>query len=303
MTIPHTDIRLTGWVGSMPAPLIPYLLLMRLDRPIGIWLLLLPGWWSIAAASGGVSSFTTQTGISFALFGIGALIMRGAGCIINDLWDRDLDKLVERTRNRPLAAGTVSVKQALTFLVFLLALGLAILVQFPPTAILIGFLSLIPVILYPLAKRITWYPQAVLGLTFNIGALMGWASVTDTVPLAAWLIYAAGFFWILGYDTIYAHQDISDDSIIGIKSTARKFGDQSPAFVAMFYALAALLLHIAGVVMHANYGYFMVWSLAALHFLWQVWRWDISSPQDCLQKFRSNRDAGFIIFLAFLLGG
>lgn len=302
MNIPHTDIKTTGWMERLPAFMRPYALLMRLDRPIGTWLLLLPAWWSIAAASGGVGHLTAQHVWMMALFGLGAIIMRGAGCIINDMWDRDLDKQVERTRLRPLAAGTVSMKRAFAFLSILLCLGLLILLQLSTTAQIIGVLSLIPIILYPLAKRVTWYPQAMLGLTFNIGALMGWAAITDTVPWAAWIIYIAGIFWTLGYDTIYAHQDIADDGIVGIKSTALKFGKSSRLYISGFYACVAALLYSAGLLLNNGPVYFIVWGAAIFHLLWQLYDWDINNPADCLQKFRSNRLTGWLIFAAFLGG-
>ncbi len=299
---PHTDIRTTGWVGSLPNALKPYALLMRLDRPIGTWLLLLPGWWSIAAASCALGGMAIPHGIYLAaLFGIGALIMRGAGCTINDMWDRDFDKQVERTRLRPLAAGTVTMRQAMTLTFFLLTLGLVILLQLSPTAILIGVCSVVLVVLYPLAKRVTWYPQAVLGLTFNIGALMGWAAVTDSLALAPILLYVGGFFWTLGYDTIYAHQDSADDGIVGIKSTARKFGEHSPRFIAVFYSIMSLLHLTAGWTLAAGPFFYLLWAMASGHFIWQLATWDKHSPQDCLRKFRSNRDYGLLVMLSFLL--
>ncbi|MEK7801508.1 MAG: 4-hydroxybenzoate octaprenyltransferase [Pseudomonadota bacterium] len=302
MNKPHTDIKTTGWIERWPLSMRPYALLMRLDRPIGIWLLLLPAWWSIAAAGGGANHMKAQDWWLMALFGCGAIIMRGAGCIINDMWDRDFDKQVERTRLRPLAAGTISLKKAFAFLSILLCLGLFILLQLSLTAQIIGVLSLIPVILYPLAKRVTWYPQAILGLTFNIGALMGWAAMTNTVPLGAWIIYMAGIFWTLGYDTIYAHQDIADDGIVGIKSTALKFGKNSRLYISGFYASVAILLYSAGILLNDGPIYFILWGAASGHLLWQLYDWDINNPTDCLRKFRSNRLTGWLILAAFLGG-
>lgn len=228
--------------------------------------------------------------------------MRGAGCVINDMWDRDFDKAVERTKMRPLASGAVSPRQALAFLAGLLFTGLAILLQLPSTAMLLGVMSLVPVILYPLAKRITWYPQAVLGLTFNFGALMGGAAVTDTLSPSSCLLYAAGFFWTLGYDTIYAHQDIADDSLIGVKSTARKFGQHSPAYITGFYALTSALIFAAGFFAQAESLFYIFWGCASLHFIWQIRTWDMENAADCLKKFRSNRDVGLLVFAAFLFG-
>lgn len=292
---PHTDIRPNHLIYKIsPERTWPYLSLMRLDRPIGTWLLLLPGWWSIAAANGPIHLYF--------LFALGAIIMRGAGCVINDMWDRDFDKAVERTRNRPLASGAISMKQAIVFLGGLLLGGLLILVQLPPIAIGLGALSLVPVVLYPLAKRVTWYPQAVLGLTFNFGALMGWAAVTNSLSLPPLLLYIAGFFWTLGYDTIYAHQDTADDGLIGIKSTARKFGTHSPAYITGFYILTALMIFAAGYFAHLSIPFYIFWGLSALHLVWQIHSWKITDPTDCLKKFRSNRDFGLLVWAGILWG-
>jgi 4-hydroxybenzoate polyprenyltransferase len=286
----HTDITPTHIIYKIsPKVAWPYLSLMRLDRPIGTWLLLLPGWWSLAMVD--------APAYFYALFALGALIMRGAGCVINDLWDRDFDKAVERTKSRPLASGAVTPYHAMVFLAGLLLTGLIILLQLSPVAIGLGGLSLIPVILYPLAKRVTWYPQAVLGLTFNFGALMGGAAVTNTVSLPSVLLYAAGFFWTLGYDTIYAHQDIADDSLIGVKSTARKFGARSPQFITMFYSLAAALIFSAGFCAKLHPIFYLFWGFSALHMMWQIRTWKMDDAADCLKKFRSNRDFALLIFI------
>lgn len=299
----YTDIRTNHVVFRVMPPVTwPYLLLMRLDRPIGTWLLLLPGWWSIVMAAKGVTNMTLYQAYLMILFAVGSVIMRGAGCVVNDLWDRDLDRSVERTKNRPLASGQVSVKQAFVFTGFLLAVGFAILVQLPMTAILLGVLSLVPVILYPLAKRVTWYPQAVLGLTFNFGALIGAAAVSGTVPMSALLLYIGGFFWTMGYDTIYAHQDIVDDGIVGIKSTARKFGDRSRLYIAGFYAVFAGILYVTGMMSHAGALFYVFWAAAVFHLLWQVNDWKLDDQADCLRKFRSNRDFGFLVLAAYLFG-
>jgi 4-hydroxybenzoate polyprenyltransferase len=300
---PYTDIRLNHLVFRlMPQAAWPYLSLMRLDRPIGTWLLLLPGWWSIVMAARGVTHMTLYHFYLMILFGVGAVIMRGAGCVVNDLWDRDLDRSVERTKNRPLASGQVSVKQALGFTAGLLFIGLLILVQLPMVAIILGVLSLVPVVLYPLAKRVTWYPQAVLGLTFNFGALIGAAAVTGVVPMSAALLYIGGFFWTMGYDTIYAHQDIVDDGIVGIKSTARKFGDQSRFYISGFYAVFAVFIYVTGIISHVQAGFYIFWAAAGFHLLWQVNDWNLDDQADCLRKFRSNRDFGFLILAAYLFG-
>ncbi len=300
--LPHTDIRTSGWVSRLPAAWRPYALLMRLDRPIGTWLLLLPGWWTIAAASCAIGGGAITHGLYIAtLFSIGAIIMRGAGCTINDMWDRDYDKQVERTRLRPLAAGTVTMQQAMVLTATLLTLGLIILLQLSPVAIGIGVASVVLVVLYPLAKRVTWYPQAVLGLTFNIGALMGWAAMTDHISQAPVMLYIGGFFWTLGYDAIYAHQDSADDGIVGIKSTARKFGERSPIYIAGFYTIMSVFHLIAGWLLAAGPLFYLLWAMSSGHFIWQLATWDKNSPQDCLKKFRSNRDYGLLVTLSFLL--
>jgi len=298
----HTDIKISGWVSLLPEEFRPYALLMRLDRPIGTWLLLLPGWWSILAAEKGILGFSSSTLLTLVLFGLGALMMRGAGCIINDLWDRDFDALVERTKSRPLASGMISTGQALGLLAILLTLSLAILLSFNGVTILLGGISLIPVTLYPLAKRITWYPQAVLGLTFNFGALMGAAAILGQIPAFAWALYMAGFFWTLGYDTIYAQQDIADDAMIGVKSTARKFGPHIKTYVSVFYTLTLLLLFGAAMLAGASPVFYGIMGLGTLHLLWQVRTWQKDDPQSSLEKFRSNRDFALIVTTAFLLG-
>lgn len=299
----YTDIRSNHVVFRLTPPVVwPYLSLMRLDRPIGTWLLLLPAWWAIAMVGNGYAGMSLYHSYLFILFGLGAIIMRGAGCVINDLWDRDIDKAVERTRTRPLASGLVSVRQAIFFTAALLFLGLLILIQLPPVAIGLGVLSLVPVVLYPLAKRVTWYPQAILGLTFNFGALIGAAALTDSVPLAAVLLYVGGFFWTMGYDTIYAHQDIVDDGIVGIKSTALKFAEHSRLYIGAFYSVFAALLYMTGVVTEAGIGFYILWAAAAFHLLWQVYDVKLENPADCLRKFRSNRDFGFLVLAAYLFG-
>ena len=296
----HTDIRpiklFESWI---PQKWHPYLYLARLDRPIGTWLLLLPGWWTIMAGSGGLSGWAgSGAGIkwkAFLLFGIGAVLMRAAGCVINDLWDRKYDAHVERTTGRPLASGDLSPKQALFFLAGLLGLSLLILVQFNTLTILLGFLALVPVILYPLAKRFIFWPQAVLGLTFNFSALMGWTAVQYGLTPAAFLIFGGAFFWTMGYDTIYAHQDKEDDARLGLKSTALKLGARSREWVAGFYALSWLLL-VCGIYA-AGAGKWAVPALipAGAHLIWQVESWDFDAPDNCLKRFRSNRDAGLLV--------
>ncbi|MGZ9109210.1 MAG: 4-hydroxybenzoate octaprenyltransferase [Micavibrio sp.] len=299
----HTDINTKGWISRLPSAVRPYALLMRLDRPIGTWLLLLPGWWAIVLAAGGVFALNRSDLWLLALFGVGAVVMRGAGCVINDLWDRNLDQKVERTKARPLASGVLSVRQALIFLVALLFIGLVILLQMSLIAILLGFLSLLFIIAYPVMKRVTWWPQAFLGLTFNFGALIGWAAVTEIVELPALLLYAAGFFWTLGYDTIYAHQDIEDDLRAGIKSTALRFGPRSKIWIARFYIMAWLLLLLAFVIAGSGPLGLIVLVGAGAHFRWQLRRWVPEDPASALAVFRSNRDFGLILLAAAALSG
>lgn len=295
----HTDIKTYHWAERfLPAFIIPYVSLARLDRPVGIWLLLLPGWWAIALAAGGVWHMNAYDWKLFGLFGVGAVVMRAAGCVINDLWDRDLDKMVGRTRVRPLASGAVKAHQVFGFLIVLLLAGLFILVQMNLVTILLGILSLPLIVTYPLMKRVTWWPQAFLGLTFNFGALMGWSAVTGVVSLPGLLLYAGGIFWTLGYDTIYAHQDREDDLLAGIKSTALKLGARSKAYVAAFFTAAWVFIAVAVMMSHE------VWHIvlllpAAGHLYWQIKNWDMNDPASSLRIFKSNKDFGILILLAF----
>src|SRR5712675_1900196 len=222
----------------------PYLRLARLDRPIGSWLLLLPCWWSAALAAS-VARDISRLPLDLALFFVGAFVMRGAGCTWNDITDRDLDAKVERTRSRPIPAGQVSVSQALVFLVLQALIGLAVLLQFNRFAIMTGIASLVIVAVYPFMKRITWWPQIVLGLAFSWGALMGFAVTFGRIDLTALVLYAGSIAWVIGYDTIYAHQDAEDDALIGIKSTARLFGARTHRALVVFYGLAVILIGIS----------------------------------------------------------
>lgn len=295
----HTDIKSAGWLHTLlPPRLHPYALLMRLDRPVGWWLLLLPGWWAMALSGGGAAGVSP---VLAALFWLGAVIMRGAGCVINDLWDREFDRRVERTKQRPLAAGTVGTRQALAFLASLLLAGFLILLQLKPAAIILGLVAVPAVALYPLMKRWTWWPQAFLGLTFNFGALMGWAAATGTLPPAALLLYGAGIFWTLGYDTIYAHQDRDDDREIGVKSTALRCGPHGRLWVAGFYALAALFFTASFVSAGAGPLSLLLLPLAGLHLCAQVALWNPADAQSSLTMFRANRDFGLLLLLAALL--
>jgi len=294
----YTDIRAGGWVARLPAAWRPYALLMRLDRPIGSWLLVLPGFWAFAIAAP-----SWGDGLRLALlFGLGAVLMRGAGCVVNDLWDRDIDRRVERTAGRPLAAGMVTPRQALVLLFALLLASFLILLQLPRAAILLGVLSLLPVALYPLAKRVTDWPQAVLGLVFSWAAPMGYAAATGGLAPAAFALWAAGFFWILGYDTIYAHQDREDDALVGIRSTALKFGERTRPFLAACYAMALLLLLLAGWLAGLAWWFAPALLVPAALLARQVLRLDIRDPALCLRLFKANREVGLAVTAAFLLG-
>jgi 4-hydroxybenzoate polyprenyltransferase len=297
-----TDINV-ALIQKLPARWRPYALLMRLDRPAGWWLLLLPGWWGIVLSAHETGGMDGRTFYLMGLFLIGAVVMRGAGCVINDLWDRDIDARVERTRARPLAAGTVSVQNALLFLGVLLFIGALILLQLSRQAIFLGLLSMLLVMIYPLMKRITWWPQAFLGITFNFGALIGGAAVAGEVSFSVLILYLAGVLWTLGYDTIYAHQDKDDDAVIGIKSTARLFGDKSRVWVAGFYAGAWGLMMLAGMLGGAGIFFFSFMVFPALHLAWQVWRWNPDEPASSLGVFKSGRDFGGLILLSFLFAG
>lgn len=298
----HTDIKSGGWCDRLLPPSVrPYAYLMRLDRPIGWWLLLLPGWWAIALASGGISHMTPQSWSIALLFLIGAILMRGAGCIINDLWDRDIDRQVERTRSRPLASGQLSMRQALICLICTLALSFLILLQMNTLTIALGLCVCPLIILYPLMKRITYWPQLFLGITFNFGALMGWAAITGQITLTPILLYIGGIFWTLGYDTIYAHQDKDDDLLAGVKSTALKFGSSSPYWVGGFYTLAFLCIGFASLLAGHSLLNAAGLILPLLHMIWQLWRWDYNSAPSSLQIFKSNRIFGLLVVLAFLL--
>ncbi|NFV81268.1 4-hydroxybenzoate octaprenyltransferase [Magnetospirillum aberrantis] len=292
------DIPVGNWIDRhVPAVLRPYLRLMRLDRPIGTWLLLFPCWWSIALAGDGQPDW-----LLMGLFAVGAVVMRGAGCTINDIADHKFDAQVERTRGRPIPSGAVTLKQAWAFLVAQLLVGLAILVTLPPVAIALGVGSLALVFPYPLMKRITWWPQAWLGLTFNWGALMGWAAVTGDMALPPLLFYAAGILWTLGYDTIYAHQDKEDDALIGVKSTALRLAAATPRWVVGFYAGTLVLMAAAGWAADLGLAFYPLLGVAGLQLAWQVATGDIDDSADCLEKFKSNRWFGWLVLGAILAG-
>jgi 4-hydroxybenzoate polyprenyltransferase len=292
------DIPVGNWIDRwIPAAARPYLRLMRLDRPIGTWLLLFPCWWSAALAAP-----AWPDPVLFALFAVGAVVMRGAGCTVNDIADHRFDALVARTAGRPIPSGAVSVSQAVLFLAVLLLLGLVILVQLPPFAMAVGAASLLLVFPYPLMKRITWWPQAWLGLTFNWGALLGWAAVRGEIGLPAVLLYAAGLLWTLGYDTIYAHQDKDDDVLIGVKSTALRLGDATGRWLVGFYAGALALIGAAGWQAGLSWPFWPLLAVAGLQLAWQVRFVRIDDGADCLEKFKSNRFFGWALLAAIVAG-
>ena len=289
-----------NWVdGFAPAWTRPYLRLARLDRPIGSWLLLMPCWWSVGLAA--IHARSQVNLWHLILFFVGAFAMRGAGCTWNDIVDRDLDTRVERTRSRPIPAGQVTVAAAAGFLLLQALVGLVVLLQFNRFTVYVGFLSLAVVAVYPFMKRITYWPQIVLGLAFSWGALMGWPATFGRLDLPAFLLYAGAISWVIGYDTIYAHQDREDDALIGIKSTALLFGERTKTMLALFYALAVALIALAG--WRAGGGVVFALGLGAFaaHLAWQIMRLDIHDPVLCLVVFKSNRDAGLILFAGLVL--
>jgi len=290
-----------NWVDTRaPAWSRPYLRLSRYDRPIGSWLLLMPCWWSAALAAG-IARDVASLPLVIVLFLIGAFVMRGAGCAWNDITDRKLDASVERTRARPLPAGHISVTQALVFLVLQALIGLVVLLQFNSFAIWTGIASLVIVAIYPFMKRITWWPQVVLGLAFSWGALMGFAVTLERIDLTALALYAGSIAWVIGYDTIYAHQDTEDDALIGIKSTARLFGARTHLALSVFYPLAVALIGVALALGGAGWPAWIGLVAFGAHLAWQVRSLDISNPALCLRVFKSNRDAGLLLFAGLLV--
>src|SRR3979411_2907071 len=289
-----------NWVDTRaPSWSRPYLRLSRFDRPIGSWLLLMPCWWSAALAAG-VARDVRQLAFVVVLFLIGAFVMRGAGCTWNDITDRDLDARVERTRSRPIPAGQVSVKQAAVFLIVQALIGLMVLLQFNRFAVMTGIASLLIVAVYPFMKRITWWPQIVLGLAFSWGALMGFAVTQQRIGATALALYAGSIAWVIGYDTIYAHQDAEDDALIGVKSTALLFGARTHQALMVFYATAVILIGLALALAGARWPAWIGLAAFAAHLIWQIKRLEISDPALCLRIFKSNRDAGLLLFAGLL---
>jgi 4-hydroxybenzoate polyprenyltransferase len=293
-----SDIRRGDWVEhNLPRRLHPYARLARLDRPIGTWLLLFPGWWGIALAAHGWPDPTLMV-----LFALGALVMRGAGCTLNDIADRHYDARVARTRLRPLPSGAVSVPQAVVFLLLQSAVGAAVLLSLNRISIVLGLAVLGLIGSYPFMKRITYWPQIFLGLNFNWGALIGWTAATGRVAVSPLLIYFGGVLWTVGYDTIYAHQDKEDDRLIGVKSSALALGAKTRPWLFAFYVGALLFWGGAGVAAGLAAPFWIGLALTAAQLAWQAARVDIDDPTDCLRKFRSNRVVGWLL-LAGIVGG
>lgn len=287
-----------GWVARLPVGWRPYLLLARLDRPIGAWLLFLPGLWGVLLARPlGAPSIRL-----IVLFGIGAVVMRAAGCVVNDLWDRDIDRRVARTASRPLASGALRPRQALVFLSALLLAGLVILLQLNRMAQLLGAGSLVLVALYPLAKRVTWWPQLAMGFTFGFGAPLGYAAAAGRIDAAWAALYGSAILWDLGFDTIYAHQDREDDALVGVKSTARLFGEHTRPFLAACYAATLAMLALAGWCAGLGVWFYPALALPGALLFRQVRVLDIHDPALCLRLFRANREAGLAVAAAILIG-
>ena len=283
-----------------PAALAPYLRLARADRPIGFFLLAFPCFWSVSLAARSLSDPYPDPSLLF-LFAVGAVAMRGAGCTYNDLVDREIDAKVARTRSRPLPSGKVTPRAATIFMLALCLIGLAVLLSFNGPTIWLG-LGVLPIVaLYPFVKRFSYWPQAVLGLAFNWGALLGWPAALGRLDWPAIVLYAGAVCWTIGYDTIYAHQDREDDDLIGLTSTALRFGRATKPQLAFFYGLAWLAITAAGLMANAGTAFLLGMLAAAAQLAWQVATLDIDDPENCLRRFRSNRDFAAIVLGAILL--
>jgi len=294
-----SDIAADHWALRLaPESVRPYLRLIRIDRPIGTWLLLFPCWWSAALAASAAGAWPDPRLI--AVFAVGALVLRGAGCTYNDIVDREIDARVARTATRPIASGQVPLGAAFAFLAGLLLVGLLVLLQLNRVAVLLGFASMLLVAGYPFMKRVTYWPQAWLGLTFNWGALLGWAAATGGLAPPAVLLYLAGIAWTLGYDTIYAHQDKDDDALVGVKSSALRLGSATRPGLVAFYALAAALMAAAGLSAGLGWAYLLGVAAVAAQFAWQVATLDIDDPANCLRRFKSNRFVGWLLLAGIL---
>jgi len=298
-TVP--DAQTGNWVdGFAPEPWRPFLRLARFDRPIGAWLLLFPCWWGQALAEMSLGARYPNPWL-LVLFTIGAFVMRGAGCAYNDYVDRDIDTRVARTASRPIPSGQVAPQQALMLAAGLSFVGLLVLLQLNGFTVWLAIASLVLVAIYPFMKRITSWPQAVLGLAFNWGALVGWSAVTGSLALPAVLLYAGSVLWTIGYDTIYAHQDKDDDALVGIKSTALRFGEATPKWLAGFYAGAIFFWGTSAVLAGGRLIMLAALALAALHLTWQIATLNIHDAKNCLMRFRANREVGAILFLGLVM--
>ena len=293
--VPDSERR--GVIGALPPRLRPFASLMRLDRPVGTWLLYWPCAWSVALA--GVGGRWDL----FLWFALGAFAMRSAGCVYNDIVDRDLDKKVERTRLRPLASGRVTLESAWLLVASLCLIGLLVVLQLNLTAAIVALASIVPVAAYPFMKRITWWPQAWLGLVFSWGALVGWPAVMGRPGLPALLIWFGSIAWVIGYDTLYAIQDIEDDALVGVKSSARRLGEKAPVGVAIFYLIAVLFWAAAVWSVRPDWIALLALGPAALHLANQAIRADPKDGELALRLFRSNRTCGLLVFLAMLVVG
>jgi 4-hydroxybenzoate polyprenyltransferase len=297
----RSDIRASGWVAALPGHLRPYALLSRLDRPIGWQLLLPPCWWSLALAAPRPLDWTLLW-YGF-LFWLGAVAMRGAGCTYNDIVDQDIDAKVARTATRPIPSGAVDTMGAAVWMGIQALVGLIVLLQFNWLTVGLGAASLALVAIYPFMKRVTWWPQLFLGLAFNWGAILGWTAATGSLDWPILPLYLAGICWTLGYDTVYAHQDIDDDILIGVKSTARRFGGRSRIWIAGFFAAMVVLLVVTGIVAGAGWPWYAVCGVAALMLGWQIATVRLADPRSCLAAFKFHRWIGLVITLGALLSG
>jgi 4-hydroxybenzoate polyprenyltransferase len=293
--VPDSERR--GFIGALPPRIRPFASLMRLDRPIGTWLLYWPCAWSVALA--GVGGRWDL----FLWLALGAFAMRSAGCVYNDIIDRDLDARVERTRLRPLASGRVSLRSAAILIALLCLVGILVLLQLNWAAATVALCSVAPVALYPFMKRITWWPQAWLGIVFSWGTLVGWPAVTGSLAWTAFLLWFGSIAWVVGYDTLYAIQDIEDDALVGVKSSARRLGAKAPIGIAIFYAVAVLLWGAAVWQVRPDLIALLALVPAALHLLNQALRGDPADGELALRLFRSNRTCGLLVFLAMLVVG
>lgn len=293
--VPDSERR--GLIGALPQRLRPFASLMRLDRPIGSWLLYWPCAWSVALA--GVDDRWDL----LLWFGLGAFAMRSAGCVYNDIVDRELDRQVERTRLRPLASGRVSLRSAWLLIGLLSLVGLVVLLQLNPLAAAVAVASLAPVAAYPFMKRLTWWPQAWLGIVFSWGALVGWPAVTGSLGWTPLLLWFGSIAWVVGYDTLYAIQDIEDDALVGVKSSARRLGDRAPLGIGLFYALALLLWGGAIWTVRPDWLALLTLLPAAIHLADQALRADPADGALALKLFRSNRSCGLLLFLVMLVVG